>query len=77
MSLLVPFPGSTSVGEGTNLCELPDGSRRHLTAAEYFAGPHRTDPEPAMQEGHSSRSEAALPAGTITTLAPRIADERG
>jgi len=30
-------------GEGTIVCELPDGSRRAVTAAEYFAGPHLTD----------------------------------
>jgi len=37
-------------GEGTILCELPDGSRRPCTAAEYFAGPHLTDPKPATQD---------------------------
>jgi hypothetical protein len=36
--------------EGTILCELPDGSRRHLTATEYFAGPHLTDRKPQTQD---------------------------
>jgi len=40
--------------EGTILCERPDGSRRACTAAEFFAGPHRTDHKPATQEAHAS-----------------------
>jgi hypothetical protein len=38
-------------GEGTIVCELPDGSRRPCTAAEYFAGPHLKDRQPAPQDG--------------------------
>ena len=37
-------------GEGTIVCELPDGSRRPCTAAECFAGPHLMDRNPQTQD---------------------------
>jgi hypothetical protein len=41
-------------GEGTTECDMPDGSRQGMTAAEYFAGPHLNDHKPATQEAHGS-----------------------
>ena len=47
-------------GEGTIVCELPDGSRRPCTAAEYFVGPHRTDPKPQTEDEADGPPRRAL-----------------